>query len=581
MPFVPRQGLVEVAGVFQRWAVDDRSASARVSQYWADAIACDPHLRQAVFVVELVFGGALGGKALRVATEPVSQVRADGRRFDALGVIIDQPEIRQDYNFGAGTSSVRSISMTLPAHLVDPAALIAAGQVLDGVAEVSLQLRGRDRPYEDRLVLMRGDITGGVRFGAALSRPGSRRGPEMGQIVDLEISDPKEGLSTKLPPWVADDTRFTSLAPEWVGQRVPLVLNRFEGVPALRVTDVPVGGNTWVFTFGNDTRWSVPLVGGVFVNGIARSNVDASYAWTQATITDAKNDTHAAIVFSIGGTVWGDNDVVHVVADPAQEASLLPVTEVIREALCRYSGFGRPGLNGSLFDEALARFGNSDHPQVLVNAASGKNASTVISWVESGFLKSFPMVSMVWREGRYGPIVTDFRTPPSARWTVGHAPLIERQGLVQSTPKEQLHNEYVYRYDWDPISDVYTKVIVVGADTSALCRMSRDLVGERHAEPIESKYVVDDGLARYVVDWKIAHCSLPSYLVEYVATTQVYLERRLGEAIALTDPEFGWTDRPATIRRMRLMRGRCLVQLQVWERFVDLDGGAFSYPSRV
>jgi hypothetical protein len=569
---VPRQGLVESADVFSRWAKYDRTGLGRVTSYWADAIKDDPYLRDVVMVVELVFGGAQGGRVLRVATQPVSQVAADGKRFDAIAGLVEEPEIVHEYTLGVGASSVRAFAMTLDARYVSPAELILSGLVLDGFAEVSLQQLGPNRSYEDRLVIMRGDLASGVRFGAVRSASPNRA--EQAEILDVEVADPKESLTTKLPPWVADSQRFLTLPEEYTGDRVPLVINGFDRIPALRITSLSTGVNDFIFTKGDSAQWSVSGSDGVYVNGVAKSSADATYAWALGTETDALNDIHARIRFTNAATMWADTDSVHVVASRA-DADKLTVVSVIEDVLERHSGFAGDGVNHALFGEADARFGSPLKPSVLVNASSGSNATSVIGWIEDGFLKSFPMISMVWRDGKYGPVVTDFRNAPLARWEAGKAPLLDRFTLIQSKPKEELFNEFVLRYDYDSIDDVFRKVKLVGASNSSLCRYARQLGGgERHAEPIESKYIVEDGLAQYVLDWMSAHMALPSHYIEYESMTRVYLEQRRGDSVLLTEPEFGWIEEPATIERLTLRRGRVVVGLRVWVRYVDLGPGA-------
>jgi hypothetical protein len=229
-----------------------------------------------------------------------------------------------------------------------------------------------------------------------------------------------------------------------------------------------------------------------------------------------------------------------------------------------------------MFGEAEAKFGSSNTPQCLVNAASGKNAGTAIEWVEGGLLKSFPMVSMVWRGGRYGPVVTDYRSEPIAEWIAGSRPLLDRASAITETPKEELFNEFVLRYGYDPVLDVFEKTMIRGAENSSLCEYSRQLIEERHAEVIESLYITDDALASYVLDWCVAHLSLPSHYVEYEVMPRVFIEHNVGDTIWFTDTEQGWSREKATIERMTKRRGHLLVGIRVWDRISDIGGGAYS-----
>ena len=106
--------------------------------------------------------------------------------------------------------------------------------------------------------------------------------------------------------------------------------------------------------------------------------------------------------------------------------------------------------------------------------------------------------------------------------------------------------------------------------------MSQQLIGERHAPVIESRFVTSDDEAAFILDWMVDHMALPSYYVEFKALARIFLENRRGDTIDLTSDEFGWVLQPATIERMTYRRGLCIVGLRVWTRYMDLGGAAAS-----
>jgi hypothetical protein len=562
----PKQGTVGIAPAVARWAVLGwQQQQGRLPVYWRTLLDRDPWLKDVVMVIEMVFGGRLGGATVvRIATEPVtSSSTLTGNVLDAIPALIEEPALDQTYQLGVGSSAARSLALSLDPRLIDPPALVLAGLPLAGVAEVALEPREGSN-HDRRWVLLRGDIDGSVRFGAS---DGLDR-----ELMELEIVDPRASCETKLPPWVVDAERFTTgIHDSAVGARVPLVVNGFTAIPAVRTTSVAIGGNDFLFAHGYG--WTVSLTSGVQVNGVTVLNTDPVYAWSLVETPDAYGEPVSLIRFSVGGTTWEDSDAVHVT--PSRTGGR-GVIETLRHIVEDHTALGIDGANAVLFAEAAARFPLRAEPQVLVNGATGASATTALEWIEGGYLAALPMLSMVWEGGRYGPVLTDHRLEPIAQWEAGALPLLDRVSLVEETAKADLRNEFVLSYDYDPVEDIYRKVLVRGAANSDVCRYSMEMFGARHADPIEAPYYADDSLAEYVLDWLVEHQALPSYLVQYDAAPSVALTHRRGDTIALTDSDFGWVRQPATIQGITYQRSRAQVMLRVWVRYMDLGGQSLS-----
>jgi hypothetical protein len=348
------------------------------------------------------------------------------------------------------------------------------------------------------------------------------------------------------------------------------VVNGYTTIPAIRVTSTTTGTNDFAIVQGISGDWTVDAV---FVNGAEVLSGDPVYGWTVTDATDSLAVSYVLVRIGNGFTTWEDSDAVHVsISSTVDEVSPIGVLRYVLEA---FSPLGREGTNAELYSTAAARFPIRAGSRVLVNASGGSNAGTAIEWAESGYLAGLPMVSMVWENGSYGPVVTDRRLSPLAHWTVGRAPLLDRETLVAETSKAQIVNEFVLRYSYDPLLDVFEKVIQRNPSNSAVCAFSARLVGTRHAEPLEAPYIEDDALAEYVIDWLVDHSALPSYVVEYVATSDVLLRFRRGDRIDLTDEELGWIRVPATIEAIRYQRARSTVTLRVWIGYLN-DLGATS-----
>lgn len=578
--------LIEVAAVFKRWQSADWSRGAnRVPDLAAlRETARDPMWREVVMCIDIVFGGSVGGVCYRVATVPWASQDAAGVDHSAVAALVEEPSLSLDYNVGEGASSARSVTITLDARVIRPMDLLRSGVFLSGIAEVSLEMRnpaGGAADYDNRIVLIRG-LVDGARFGAVLpaslvreasATPGPRE-LLASEIFEVEIVDPRDITQTKLPPWIidSDGIRFATPHESAIGARFPVVLNGYTHIPAVRTTNVPVGGNDFLFAYG--TGFAVDAATGVAVNGVTYSSGDAVYAWVLFEGIDGVSTPYSAIRFTVGGTAWAVSDAVHVIATRADN---LRVIDAIRTLCSDYSAFGESGINQRMFSESATRIAMlGAPPQVLVNSGASSSETTAIDLIEQGICASYPMISMAFEDGGYGPIVTDFRLAAVADLVVGTMPLLKRTSLVQASNVSEIQNEFTLRYAYDPLLDVYARVVTRGAANSDVCAYSRALVGQRDAGIIESPYIFDDASANYVVDWMVAHFAQPSYLVEYDAVGSAMLTLRRGDPVTLTDAEFGWVRQSATIDRIDYQRGHCAVTLRVWMRLVDVGGAALS-----
>jgi hypothetical protein len=560
-----------------RWQAEDYRRAGRISQRWQAEIARDPYLRDAVMVIELVLGGPQT-RTIRAATVPVRSVSEDGTVHDALPLLMDEPELRQAYSLGSGTSEGRSLQVSLCMLRVDVMAILRSGGILAGICEISLESASQINDYAQRYVLLRGDVSG-ASFGAsrAPSLPGGPQNTNA-EIVTFSISDPRDTAGTLIPPFVIDATRWLNVHESSNGERYPVIVNRALRCPARRVTSATTGANSFVAALRHGLTIDPTGSASVFVNGVGVAQADATYGWTVQEPVDDQGTSVTAIRFTNPATTWEDTDAVHVTveqfAEPERRYS--PVG-VVRYIVSEFSPIGVQGLNPELFATAEGRWAvGSGWPRCIVNSTTG--GGSVLDWIETGFLASFPMISMAWEAGGYGPILTDRRLPPVADWTAGAAPLMGRASAVQETAKNEIYNEFQIRYGYDPLNDVYRQTMQRGALTSGVCQQSRLMVGQRDAPVLESLYVEDDTTAAYVLDWLVDHLALPSYLVEYEAMPWIALRYRRGDPVLLTDSDLGWQREQATIEALTYRRGRSVVVLRVWLRYLDLGGQGLSRP---
>jgi len=512
--------------------VGDRGPAGWLGPQWLTAIRADPALRQARITVDLVFGG---DTVVRLATEPLVTTSATTSRvYTYTPELSAEPDVEWGYQIGSGPSEVRSMSFSLLASLVDPAGIVSSGRMLCGYGEVCLQLDGGD--YDQRIVLLRGEMVGGIAFGLG------------DEEMEVELEDPKITVDLIFPPWVLGTDRHAAPPDDWLGERYPLIMNAGIGVELLRL-DTSTTAPDWLAAHGHDIT-----VDASYINGDTHALL-----LTTSNATDDLGTQYTKISFSV--STWEENDTVQVDVSTGTQRDLIAVIQSLIEG---YSSLGVQGVNAPMFAKARSKIPRIV-PRVVINASSASDEAGVLSIIESTICASFPMVSMAWRGGKYGPVVTDYRSPlTSFDLTAGQYPLVDRVSFVQEVPKEEVFNRFTVRYDYDGRNNTFRGVVTREPANDPLCLLSEGQVGPRAAETMESRFIATQAHADYVIDWMVAHLSVPSYYVEWSAFPWVALFIELGDRGWFSDPDFGWVAERAVVQRIYWKRGWCVIGLRVY-----------------
>jgi len=537
-----------ITAALTAWTRWDYGIAGRLNDYWTAEIEKDPQLKNLIMTVDLLFGS---DRHVRTASQALTSTSGkDDAIYRYDGALGADYEVDHTMSLGEPSSSARSISVSIPADLLDPAELVAQGRHLAGYGEVSLQVDGGD--WDQRLVILRGDMDDGVSFGAP------------GESLDVSVTDPKESADLNFPPWLIDDNTWPNHHADAAGYRYPVVMNEYVEVPALPVN---TGSAQWLVCWGHG--WTIDIVQ---VDGENYGSGDAVYGWSQTETVDGRGVSVTLIEFT--GTYvfdWTESVNVSVSGAPRGMDTLIDQIEMIAS---RFTTLGTAGIARDLFSVAEARLGPLK-AAVLANASSADSAVRALEFIEGSLLSSFPMVSMVWDRGGYGPVVTDRDDQRKvADLEVGVFPLIDRYSSVQETPKNQIFNSFGLRYDFQPTSNDYQGIVTRDGSTSDLCAMSVQVLGERHADPIDAPFITDSSVAEYVIDWLVRHKTLPSYYVEYEAYPWIFFYLRRGDNLSITDSDFGWTQEDATVERMLYRRGRCIVGFRVWQTYFKIGGAS-------
>lgn len=543
--------LVFPSAILERWRRWDSGSRQRVSEYWRGIAAQDPLFRRVFMCVELVFGD---GTVLRIARETLTTTSAiDGTVYTWLQGLIEEPSLEHGIQIGQSQSAAaRGVSFTLPTSLVnlDINAILLRGGMLAGIGEVSLQRRGDD--YDRRLVLMRGDMSGGVSFGAA------------GESLTVQLVDPRETSSLKIPKYTTTTTRWPLAQSSAVGLRYPLILNGFPKVPCLRVLNSHGVTGLYYLVCGDGRDLQIDAV---YVNAVLAAGVYAPA--TEFDTRDAMGASVKVVNFSASAGPWVENDVVYADVSRRTTTPALSAIAIVRRLLQGYTSLGDLGLNQDLFSVADARMpGNA--PTVLING-SGEQAVDVLDWIEGTFLPSFPMIHMIYEGRGIGPVIVDRRTGPDGAGVDGHLtggalPLLERVSGPDEAPKSQLYNEFEIRYAQNLQDDTWGGVVLRSPANSQACLLSQQMTsGRRFKGTIDSPFIQSKTLADYMIDWMVAHLTLPWYDVTWTCVPSVLTRYRPGMNVRYTDPKFAaFTDADATILGFTYGRERSEITIRIW-----------------
>jgi hypothetical protein len=526
------------AGSPYPWGGLFRPAS-RLTAAWAREIRQDPLLRQVVQVVELSYGD---GRIYRVATQALSTTDAQGDAVEIVPALLAEAEVDNTYDLGSASATSRTLQYEVEARAVEADRRMAAGIPLQGFAEVSLLAPGM--AWEDRRVLVRGDVAGGVQVGVVRRGtriPGGDRTFD-GQVLQFEVQDPRLSADLPFPVAAVTDDTWPAAFPGSIGQ-VYTVAYGSVTVEARR-TSSSTSTPAWVAAFGH----------GWVVSHVWRNGDLVTGDFTASESADREGNPVTLVVPDLGAFVWEDGDrVVVALTDPDPEPDLLAV---VRDVIERW-GPDAALANRQLFAEAGAVLR-------MPCVAQANDQSTVLQWVEGGQLEDFPMVAMIFEDGGYGPIVTDYRRPPRTQIEARTGRLPFRLTDPQESPKEDAFNAFTLRYAYDRQVDQFTGYAEVDAGTSAICRASEGSLGRRVHPVVESIQIASDLSARQVLDWMAAHLTLTTWYVEYAGRPDLFFELRRGDTVELTDPDFGWSAARATVERLSYRRAFLTLGLRVW-----------------
>ena len=302
-----------------------------LTSYWKEEINKNPNLENVYITLDLIFGG---NKRIFACSVPLRSTDSSGVVYEYLPILQEEPSISSQYNLGDAAPSQRTFSMSIDGRLINVNEIINSGESVAGIAELSLQkLNGS---YEDRYVLMRADMTGGVEYGANE------------EVITFELIDPADTTDAIMPSVICDKEKIPTLPNSFVGHRYPLVFDRYEYTPCIRTSDYDYGPK-FIACAGHEH-----IVEKIYINGNEKLFSDLDRGWTYGYGYDQKGNPITIINFVQTTIKWESGDSVYatLIRRDGKNRNLL---DVVKAILIKGSLLTEAGLDAELFGRAQVK----------------------------------------------------------------------------------------------------------------------------------------------------------------------------------------------------------------------------------
>jgi hypothetical protein len=528
-----------------------------LSEYWHNIIQTDPNLTDVYMTLDIVFGGQ---KRLFISSVPISTTSSStGNVYNYLPLMQEEPALDGSYSIGTASPSQRTISISLDGRLIEPSKIVSNGTSIAGICEISLQKLNGD--YDNRLVIMRGDMTGGASYGSDE------------EVISTTIVDPAFTIDSIIPKHICSKETIPTVPDSFVGHRYPLIFEDYYGVPCIRTSDY-MYSPTFVVCAGHNH-----IVSAVYINGNKKLSNDPDRGWGFGQGYDAKGNPVLVLKFVPTTIPWEDGDSVY--ADVEKQGEY-PKTlmDIIKDILIRGSMLTEAGFDAQLFGKAETKL-NPVQIRCLINGSGQNDTATAFSYIESTIGSSFPMISWTFTGRGYGPIVTDRRDDIIIMdLTARQGFLYDRESDITESSKTDIKNTFTLKYNYDSINDNYKSIIVRDDTNSPLCKLSQEKYGKYEGEVLESVVIYDDRVAEYVINWLVSHYTLPHYYIEYSASPALLFLLGLGDNVRLTDSNINISNAKATVTKIQYQKGQVIVGFQLWLLYENI-GSSLSMGSGI
>ena len=533
--------------------------SSGLNEYWNEKLEEDQNLTKAYITIDIIFGG---NNRFFISTQPISTTDGNGNIYQYIPLLQEEPSINSEYSIGTADPSQRSFSISFDGRLLEPMSVVMGGDSLAGIAEISIQYDGGN--YDNRYIIMRGDMTGGVGFGADE------------EIVTTEIIDPSFTSDKIIPENFCTFQTIPTIPDSYVGHRYPVIYDSYPHVPCIATSSTEYAP-TFLVCAGHEH-----VVNKIYINGIETPSTDHDRGWKAYHSYDRLRNPVTVVRFTNSSITWESGDTVYadITRKDKKEGNLI---EIIKKIIIHGSLITEAGLDADLFGRAEQKL-NSLKAKCLINGSGETDTARTLEYVQSTLCASFPMVSFTFTGRGYGPIVTDRRNEFIVlNLTARQGLLYDRASDLQESSKSEIRNSFTLKYGFDSVDNNYKRIITRDETNSALCKISKEKFGEYQGDVLESVVIYDDSVATQVIDWMVSHYTLPSYDIEYAGAAALKFLLNLGDNIRLTDSKLGISNALGTITRIEYGKGQVVIGIKLWLLYENIGssisfGGAFGNP---
>lgn len=528
-----------------------RRNQERLFQKWASFVIENNYnqLSSIKMTVDLVFGGM---KRIRMATD-VLRVNSNDGIIEYLPLLQDEVDIKSSFTLGSGSPSLRTMNISVDPRLINPADMVFnQGISLSGVGEISLQ--HADIPYEERFIILRGEMESGITFGADDAEP-----------IDITLTDPAFTSDLIAPSYITSKERFTYISDSWVGKRYPVVYGNNPSVPCIRITN-PTVNSEWIIGYGHNLE-----VNSVVVNseGIADGTIWYSNQYDVTNAFDKKGTQFTKLKLNTTFPHALKSDAT-IYANVTGNKISTPDTSVfgtIREIILQDTLIDPHYIDENLFGKSQAK-APLLKVSTVINGSDSENTATGLSYIEETICGNMPMLSMTYTGLGYGPVFVDRRSNVNVLHLIrGQSFIYDINSSVKESAKQDIKNSFVMRYAYNSRDDAWEGLIEINSSNSALCSASETKYGKSEAEPIDNIVVYDVSTAAYIVDWLVSHYSFPRYTIEYIGSPALYFLLSIGDNVLLTDDKLGISSASCTVKALQYSRGQAEIVLDCWVLF--------------
>lgn len=524
-----------------------------IRELWSNMYKEDPFFNDVYMVIDLVFANGLRH---RIATDEIDLLNSLGETIGFCAELSEEPSIEKTIDILSGQAQQRVLSIKLSARKIKPLDIMKEVGLIAGFGEISLIKVGDI--YENRYPLIKGDMVGGVTFGANE------------EFMEIQISDPELSINKLIPEHFISPERnpyASDSSGEWNGDRYPIVLYDYPAVPCLRLSAHTLGP-----PFLACEGWSHE-VESVYIGSLEREFTandpifgvnPPSYVVNQAIDSSGGRYTEIDFLYQQGMTPWEDGETVYAKLKHKTMTGSNSIIQLIEVILQRYSNLGNDFIDKLLISNSQRKL-NKYLAKICINGSGSNDTASVTSYIEENICNSFPMINMAYTGFGYAPIVIERRDEIiKAELVRGQNLLFDRVSSLTESPREDIYNIFALKYNYDPISDSYLDIVSLDENNSLLCSRSTAISGKRSYDIIESQIIFDDSTAKSVIMWLENHLTLPHYYVEYEGAPSLYFILSLGDNINLTDDKLGLEKVVGTVTKLQYVKGKCILGFILW-----------------